>query len=308
MILKNSVTEDETIWAGLNRPSLPLEDADIAVFGIPYDGGVSFRSGSSEAPQALRCITYTISPTTEDFRDISTLKIKDMGDCVGKDRDEIFAAAEELTRQAVQAGKFFTMIGGDHSVVIPVHRGINSAVDEDFGIIHFDAHFDICDEMHGDTLSHGSTERRATELSHVKDTDHLYFVGIRSIESDELDFFHQNKINVLSSADVDHMGTQRALEQIVAHMKQFKKVYITLDIDCLDPAYAAGTGTPQFGGLTARQVLDLLRGLFMELNIIGMDVVEVAPKLDPSLAALFAARKIVTECWGHHYFKNIHRA
>lgn len=305
MVLHNSVTEDPTIWAGLNHPELSLEEADIAVFGIPYDGGVSFRSGSCEAPQALRSITHTISPTTEDFLDISPLKIKDLGDCMGKDRDEIFAEAEELAFQAVKAGKFFTMIGGDHSVTIPVHRGVNRAVDEDFGIIHIDAHFDLCDDMNGDTLSHGSTERRATELSHVKDSDHLYFLAIRSIESDELDFYQNNKINVLSAADIDHQGVPKVLEQVVGHMKQFSKVYISLDIDCLDPAYAAGTGTPQFGGITARQLLDLLKGLFDGLNIVGMDVVEVAPKLDPSLAALFAARKIVTECWAHHYFKNL---
>ena len=112
----------------------------------------------------------------------------------------------------------------------------------------------------------------------------------------------------LSAADVDHLGVPAALERMVSHMKRFSKVYITLDIDCLDPAYAAGTGTPQFGGLTARQLLDLLKGLFDGLNIIGMDVVEVAPRLDPSLAALFAARKIITECWAHHYFKNLARA
>jgi agmatinase len=236
------------------------------------------------------------------------VKVKDLGDCVGKDRDEMFAEAEELAYQAVKAGKFFTMIGGDHSVTIPVHRGVNRAVEEDFGIIHIDAHFDLCHEMHGDILSHGSTERRATELSHVGDSDHLYFLGIRSIESDELEFYQNNKINVLSAADVDHLGVPAALERMVSHMKRFSKVYITLDIDCLDPAYAAGTGTPQFGGLTARQLLDLLKGLFDGLNIIGMDVVEVAPRLDPSLAALFAARKIITECWAHHYFKNLARA
>lgn len=305
MLLQNSVIHDPAIWAGLNHPELSLEEADIAVFGIPYDGGVSFRSGTREAPQELRKITYTISPTTEDFRDISPLKVKDLGDCVGKDRDEMFTEAEELAFRAVQAGKFFTMIGGDHSVTIPIHRGINRAVEEDFGIIHIDAHFDLCDDMHGDKLSHGSTERRATELSHVGDSDHLYFLGIRSIESDELDFYHNNQINVLSAATIDHQGVPAVVEQVVAHMKRFSKVYITLDIDCLDPAYAAGTGTPQFGGLTARQLLDLLKGLFDGLNIIGMDLVEVAPKLDPSLAALFAARKIVTECWAHHYFKNL---
>ena len=85
--------------AGLNHPELPLEEADIAVFGIPYDGGVSFRSGTCEAPQELRKITHTISPTTEDFRDISPVKVKDLGDCVGKDRDEMFAEAEELAYQ-----------------------------------------------------------------------------------------------------------------------------------------------------------------------------------------------------------------
>ena len=140
------------------------------------------------------------------------------------------------------------------------------------------------------------------------DSDNLYFLGIRSIESDELEFYQNNKLNVLSAADVAHQGVPAALERMVSHMKRFSKVYITLDIDCLDPAYAAGTGTPQFGGLTARQLLDLLKGLFDGLNIIGMDVVEVAPRLDPSLAALFAARKIITECWAHHYFKNLARA
>ena len=103
MLLKNSITEDKTIWAGLNHPELPLEEADIAVFGIPYDGGVSFRSGTCEAPQELRKITHTISPTTEDFRDISPVKVKDLGDCVGKDRDEMFAEAEAKYKDEIKA-------------------------------------------------------------------------------------------------------------------------------------------------------------------------------------------------------------
>ena len=281
MLLHNSVTEDPTIWAGLNHPELSLEDVDIAVFGIPYDGGVSFRSGTCEAPQELRKITHTISPTTEDFRDISPLKVKDLGDCVGKDRGRDVRRGGGAGLPGREGGQVLHHDRrrplGDH----PRPRGINRAVDEDFGIIHIDAHFDLCHEMHGDILSHGSTERRATELSHVGDSDHLYFLGIRSIESDELDFYHSNKVNVLSAAEIDHQGVPAVLEQVVGHMKRFSKVYITLDIDCLDPAYAAGTGTPQFGGLTARQLLNLLKGLFDGLNIIGMDVVEVAPKLDP---------------------------
>lgn len=296
--------QDPALWAGCNHPELTLEQADVAVFGVPYDGGVSFRSGAAQAPEQLRKITYTISPTTEDFRDFSPLRVKDMGDCTGS-RDEMFAQAQALAARAVRAGKFFVMIGGDHSTTIPVHRGVDQALDREFGILHFDAHFDLCQEMHGDRLSHGSTERRAVELPHVGDSDHLCFVGIRSIESDELDFFRTHQLQVVSAAEVEHRGTDAALERIVGWMRRFSKVYLTLDIDCLDPAYAPGTGTPQFGGLTARQLLDLLRGVFRELNVIGMDVVEVAPRLDPALTALFAARKIVTECWAHHYFKNI---
>ncbi|PAB59088.1 agmatinase [Anaeromicrobium sediminis] len=303
MTTVNEMIKDHRIWAGLNKPDLSPDESDVLIFGIPFDGSVSFRSGAKDAPKALREITYTISPTTEDLKSFADLKVLDLGDCCGENRNEVFEKAEEFTYQAVKSNKFFTMIGGDHSTTIPVHKGIDRALDEPFGIIHFDAHFDLCDDQGGDKLSHGSTERRALELKNVTNTDNLFFVGIRSIESDELDFFHNNKINVLTSKEVHHKGVEKSLEIIKNKMKNFNKIYITLDIDCLDPAYAGGTGTPQFGGLTSRELLDLLYGLF-ELPIIGFDVVEVAPKLDPSLTSLFAARKIITECWGHYYRKN----
>ena len=98
-------------------------------------------------------------------------------------------------------------------------------------------------------------------------------------------------------------GVEKSLEMIKEKMAKFSGIYLTIDIDVLDPAYAPGTGTPQFGGLNSRELLDLLHGLF-ELPIIGFDVVEVAPALDDSRIALFAARKIIIECWGH-YFKKI---
>jgi len=297
------IIKNPALWAGLNKPDISMEDCDVAVFGIPFDGGVSFRSGAKTAPDALRNITYTISPTTEDFQDFSDLKVKDMGNALGNTRDELFESAEEMAYKAVKAGKFFTMIGGDHSTTIPVHRGIDKALDESFGIIHIDAHFDLCNDQSGDTLSHATTERRALELDNVDGIDNLFFLGIRSIESDELDFFANNKVNVLSAKEISKIGADAVIAQVKEKMKDLKHVYITLDIDCLDPAYAAGTGTPQFGGMTSRELLNILEGLF-ELPVIGMDVVEVAPNLDPSLSSLFAARKIVTECWWHHFKKS----
>jgi agmatinase/guanidinopropionase len=178
------IIKNPALWAGLNKPDISMEDCDVVVFGIPFDGGVSFRSGAKTAPDALRNITYTISPTTEDFQDFSDLKVKDMGNALGNTRDELFESAEEMAYKAVKAGKFFTMIGGDHSTTIPVHRGIDKALDESFGIIHIDAHFDLCNDQSGDTLSHATTERRALELDNVDGIDNLFFLGIRSIESD----------------------------------------------------------------------------------------------------------------------------
>lgn len=302
--MKNTkdMIKDRKIWAGLNYPDLPLEEADIVVLGIPFDGGVSFRSGAKDGPRALREITYTIPPTTEHFESIGDLKVVDIGDIDLENRQETFKSVEKMVYELVKGGKFFTMIGGDHSTTIPVQRGIDKALDEPFGVIHLDAHFDLCDKLEGDELSHGSTERRALELKNIRNSESIFFIGIRSIETDELEFINKNKINVINSYEFNKLGVAKVLEKVKEGMKGFNKIYMTLDIDCLDPAYAAGTGTPQFGGLSSRQLLDLLYGLF-DLPIIGFDIVEVAPNLDPALTSLFAARKIITECWGHQYRK-----
>jgi len=299
----SDMIEEKKIWGGMNRPGISMEDADVVIYGIPYDGGVSFRAGAKDGPRALREITYTIAPTTERFENLESLKVLDLGDFESKDRDEVFHKAEEAAYQIVKAGKLLTMVGGDHSTTIPVLRGINRGLEEPFGIIHIDSHFDLCNEMGGDKLSHGSTERRALDLENVIDTESIFFVGVRSIETEEYDFINKNKMNMLGAMDIRKYGVERALYQIKEKMKRFNKIYITLDIDALDPAYAPGTGTPQFGGLDSRELLDLLYGLF-ELPVIGFDVVEVAPNLDSSKIAVFAARKIITECWGHHFRKN----
>ena len=291
-------SKDNKIWAGLNRPELTIEESDVVILGVPFDGGVSFRNGAKDAPDAIREITYTIPPTTEHFKSIKSLKVKDLGDVKGAQRDDLFENTRNMISNLVKAEKRFTVMGGDHSITIPVLQGINDAVDESFGIIHIDAHFDLCDTLEGDRLSHGSTERRALDLEHVEDSESLFFIGIRSVEEDELEFINNHPVHVINAHEFNKLGVDASFEKVKEHMSKFNKIYLTIDIDCLDPAYAAGTGTPQFGGLTSRQLLDLLQLIFT-LPIIGFDVVEVAPKLDPALTSVFAARKIITECWGH---------
>lgn len=294
----DSMIQNPDIWGGLNQPQITTTEADAVVFGIPWDGSVSFRSGAKEAPNALRSITFTVAPTTERFESLEGFKIKDLGDFEGASRDQVFGQVEETVAELVKEKKLFTMIGGDHSVTIPVLRGIDKTIGKPFGIIHIDAHFDLCEVLGGDTLSHGCTERRALELENVTGPENLFFIGIRSVEPQELEFIQKTPVPVVSARDYSKMGTAAVIEKAKAALGHLEAIYITVDIDALDPAYAPGTGTPQLGGLTARELLDLLEGLF-ELPVIGFDVVEVAPALDASWTSVFAARKIVMECWGH---------
>ena len=289
-------------WCGLNQPALSEKEADTVIFGIPFDEAVSYRGGAGEGPKVLRENTYTPSPFTENFESYASLKVYDAGDfdfAHGQDREQYFDQIAEYVSGLVGMNKFFIMVGGDHSTTIPVLRGIDRGVTEDFGIIHIDAHFDLCDHIGGDKLSHGSTQRRALELDHVSGTENMYFVGIRSIEADEYEFKKSHPIQVASAKDCHRRGMEPIGEEIVRAMSPYRRVYITLDIDGLDPGFAPGTGTPQFGGLTPRQILDLLEICFENLPIIGLDVVEISPKLDPALTAMFAGRKRIQEVWGH---------
>jgi agmatinase len=300
MLERDQFAKDSGAWCSLNKPVMSEKEADLVIFGVPFDKGVSYRAGASKGPSILRENTFCSTPYTEQFESFARLNVYDAGDFKGDNRDELFEEITEYVSELVKNNIFFTAVGGDHSITIPIEAGIDRALDEQFGIIHIDAHFDLCDTLNGDPLSHGSVERRALDLKNVAGTDNLYFVGIRSIEPDEYAFKEKNHINVQNAFNCHKFGMEKVAEDVIATMSKFDKVYITLDIDCLDPAFAAGTGTPQFGGLYSRQVLELLDILFNKLNIIAFDVVEVAPALDPSLTSMFAARRIITESWGHY--------
>jgi len=297
MLKKNSDALEPGTWFGLNTPDASPEDVDAVIFGIPYDGGVSYRGGAAQAPDMLRANTSHATPCNEKLDFFKDYKVLDAGNFESEDRDEIFAEVQAYVEDLVRKGIRFTMVGGDHSVTIPVERGVNAALDEPFGIIHIDAHMDLSYELEGDPLSHGSTEQRALEMSNITSEKNLYFIGIRSIEPDEFEFSRGADLQVKTSWDCWHEGIDAVCDDCIEKMKRFGKIYLTFDIDGLDPAYAGGTGTPQFGGLSSRMAMTLIQRLFTELNIIGFDVVEIAPPLDDSLAAMYAGRKLITEGW-----------
>lgn len=294
--------QDPGLYNGLNKVGISASEADVIVFSIPFDGNISARAGARLAPQLIRELSFWWSPTTEDFEKFDDLKILDWGDAEGDDVYSVFKNAEEMAFQATKSGKLFTVIGGDHSITIPVIRGINRAVDEAVGVIHFDAHPDLLDQADENPLSHGAVHKRTVEMDHFKNPENMFLIGIRSAETSEMEYIQDNKINTLTARDVAELGVAECVQRVKAAMKGLNKIYLTFDIDCLDPAYAAGTGTPQFGGISSREALGLLRGIF-DLPIIGYDIVEVAPPLDPAIISAYAARKLLIECWGNHFRK-----
>ena len=200
MVTKDKYSLDPNAWCGLNRPDMPLEEADTVLFGIPFDGGASYRAGAAQAPDMLRANTLQSTPCTERLEWFDTFNVVDAGNfpLTMEDREEVFADIQKFVCGLVKAGRKITMIGGDHSVTIPVERGIDDALDEPFGIIHIDAHMDLCDALEGDKLSHGNTERRALELKNIQGFENLYFIGIRSIEPDEFELYKHDPIQVIS--------------------------------------------------------------------------------------------------------------
>ena len=204
---KNEHALKPETWFGLNKPDAKATDVDAVIFGIPYDGGVSYRGGAAQAPDLLRANTDHATPCTERLDYFDDFAVLDAGNFEGT-RDEAFAEVQEYVEMLVRNDIRFTMIGGDHSVTIPVERGINAALDEPFGIIHIDAHMDLSYELEGDSLSHGSTEQRALEMSNIESEKNLYFIGIRSIEPDEFEFSRGKSIQVKTSYDCYHEGIE----------------------------------------------------------------------------------------------------
>ncbi len=289
---------ESTMWNGLNDSSLSIETADITVLGLPFDGAVSYRRGAAQAPDRLRSISGHIAPTSEDGISFAGLKVLDLGNLEQKNHTQAlyFEMVEEKALAMFKNG-FATFIGGDHSVSIPLINAAAALWGSKLGIIHLDAHLDLCQELDGNLLSHGCTHRRTTEKNNLS-LEQVWFIGIRSFEEQELLYLESKKVNIITAVEIENTGLRGAAEKAMAHLQQFDAIYLTLDIDFLDPAYAPGTGTPKPGGFSSRELLTLLR-MFSKLPLIGMDVVEVSPPLDHSDITSFAAQRAITETWSH---------
>jgi agmatinase len=277
-------------WADLSQPDFKPADSDFSVIGVPYDGAACARKGAAFGPERIRFWSTHLTPFSEDRTRLGNIGICDLGDIPITDQIQDF----DLVREKVATlPNVPIVLGGDHSVSIPVFRAQRERYrDQRLGVLWVDAHPDLCDVFTGSKLSHACVLRRALEFG-IDDQD-VCMVGLRSWEDQEIDLIENSGLNVYTAAMVAERGMRSVASSIYSKLSACDAVHISLDIDCLDPAFAPGTGIPDSGGLTSREVITLIKSM-QGLPLVGLDLVEVSPPIDPSEATVFAALKIIME-------------
>jgi agmatinase len=278
-------------WAGMQ---LADNDADVGILGVPWDNAASYRRGAAEAPATLRRCIACADPFSEEGIPL-TLSLCDYGD-VPRDLDWPRFFANVTARAKVALGHRFTLfLGGDHSVSIPLMQAMSESVTEPFGVLHIDAHADLEESYEGSPWSHACTARRALDLPNVR-SDGYVFVGLRAPIDEDMHFLRDHpEIQVHPMRAIIQRGIPAVAADVIAYLRRFPQVYITWDVDSLDPAYAPGTGTPNAGGLTTRELLAFFRTVVPALPVRALDVVEIAPPLDHADMTTWAAIKIIME-------------
>ena len=278
------------LWADLHRPSFTPADSDFTVIGVPYDGAACARKGAALAPERLRFWSTHLTPYSEDRTRLGEIRIADLGNISIQEQAQDF---ESVCKTVAALPNIPIVLGGDHSISIPVFEAQRQRYkDQRLGVLWVDAHPDLCDVFTGSKLSHACVLRRALEFG-IEPQD-VCLVGLRSWEEQEIDLIENSGLNVYTAAQVGERGMRSVASSVHSKLQLCDAVHISLDIDCLDPAFAPGTGIPDSGGLTSREVITLIKSM-QGLPLVGLDVVEVSPPIDPSEATIFAALKIIME-------------
>ena len=271
-----------------------LAGVDVALLGVPFDSGTSYRSGARLGPREIRAQSSLIRPYSY-FQKISPferLTIVDAGDVdappVGI--EPAYAAIEAAVARVLAAGAIPLAVGGDHSISLPCLRAVAKAHGP-LALVQFDAHIDTWGDYFGGKYFHGSPFRRAIEEGVIAPSRYVQ-VGIRGPMYGEEDDFADQRAQGVTTIDIG-MVKRDGVDKTTTRIREIVKdraLYVTFDIDSVDPAFAPGTGTPEVGGLTSYEAQELLRGLAGS-NVVGCDVVEVAPQFDGpgQITALLAA-------------------
>jgi agmatinase len=272
-----------------------VPDWDIALVGIPFDGGTTYRPGARFGPSAVRQGSRLLRPyhTELDTLPFERGQVVDAGDlsCSPFDIEAAVSQIEAGADALLQGGGRMVAVGGDHTIALPLLRA-TSKRHGPLALVHFDAHLDTWDTYFGQRFTHGTPFRRAWEEGLLL-RDRSVHVGLRGPLYGSGDLTDDAAMGFLqiSTSDVARGGTDHVINQLVERVGD-APLYVSVDIDVLDPAHAPGTGTPEAGGLTSRELLALLRGLD-GLSIVGGDVVEVSPAYDHAEITAIAAAHVL---------------
>ena len=262
-----------------------FKEADFIIFGVPYDKTSSFRSGASLAPKEIRNASWnfeTYNPRT-GF-DIKDVKIHDYGnlDVKNDNPKEMVHKVNDFTSRIISKNKFPIAIGGEHSITI----GIVKAFPRDISVVSLDAHIDFRKIYENEQFNHACVTRRLVDHVSIKN---IAVLGIRSAEKEEFDEAKNLGLFYIDSMDIKEMGIKKAINETKNYLKN-KKIYLTLDIDVIEPAYAPGTSTPEPFGLNPIDILKCIESF--SSNLVGFDIVEVCPQYDNGQTSLLAAKLI----------------
>ena len=273
------------------------EGLDFAIAGAPFDTASSFRSGSRFGPNAIRNISAMMKPNNVimQVNIMDGLKGGDIGDfnVTPGYIHPTYQAIEEGVANILKENACPIVLGGDHSITLAELR----AVAKKYGpvaLVHFDSHSDLCDEVFGQKYNHGTPFRRALEENLI-DASHSIQVGMRGslYDPDEHKMAAELGMKLIPAQKVREMGLETLIKTILERVGD-KPCFLTFDIDFVDPAYAPGTGTPEVGGFTSLEALDLVRKI-KDLNFVGFDLVEVLPAYDHGEITAYLAANIVFE-------------
>ncbi len=275
------------------QPDWSKIDADFAILGAPFDFGTQFRAGARFGPRSIREASTLFSfghggayDHEDDVTYLEGTRILDIGDAdiIHTDTEASHANIETGVRAILAAGAVPVVLGGDHSINIPCIRAFTG---RPLHIVQIDAHLDFVDVRHGVRHGHGNPMRRAAEQDHVKGITALGIRNVSSTAKDGYDAARKMGDDILSVRQMRKLGVEATLARIPKGVDY----YLTLDIDGFDPSIAPGTGTPSHGGFLYYEILELIDGLTKQGNIIGIDLVEVAPDYDHSgMTAILAAQ------------------
>ncbi len=272
---------------------------DVAILGIPFDTGTSYRPGARFGPQGIRQASRQLRTNFHpayDAEPYKALQVADAGDvgCTPFNIEEAIAQIEKAATELFARADAIVSLGGDHTIAVPLLRAVNKHIGGPVALVHFDAHLDTWDTYFGAPYTHGTPFRRAAEEGLFRDDASMH-VGIRGPLYSRLDLERDRELGFkvihcdeLESHGIDHV-VERIRRRVGAH-----PLYLSIDIDVLDPSHAPGTGTPEIAGLSSRELVNIIRGL-QGLNLVAADIVEVAPAYDHAEITSLAAATIAYE-------------